>query len=96
MLLNVLLREFSANFSLPCQQADGLADAEFSGTFDCTQFVLNCTTTMVQAALAVYSLTNSSPDGISFKLLKHISQYTIYPLNVIFQHSIFEGVFPTV
>ena len=74
----------------------GLADADFSGVSDRAQFVLNCTTTMVQAALAVCSLTNSSLDGISFKLLKYISQYIIYPLNVIFQCTIFEGVFPTV
>ena len=92
---NVLLREFSANFSLPCRQADGLANAEFSGTSDCTHFILNCTITMVQAAIAVCPLTNSSPGGISLKLLTHISQYIIYPLKVIFQYSIFDGVFPT-
>ena len=52
---NVLLREFSENFSINCQQAEGLADADFSGTSNSTQFVLNCTTTMVQAAIAVFA-----------------------------------------
>lgn len=36
----------------------------------------------------------SCPDGISFNLLKEISGLIASPLNTVFQHSLFEGIFP--
>ena len=51
---------------------------------------------MVTEALIQCPNSNSSPDGISFKLLKAVSDLIISPLNTIFQHSLFEGIFPSV
>ena len=51
---------------------------------------------MVAEALIQCPNSNSSPDGFSFKILKAVSDLIINPLNNIFQHSLFEGIFPTV
>jgi hypothetical protein len=40
--------------------------------------------------------TNSSPDSISYQLLKAVQSTIIQPLTIIFQHSLFEGVFPDI
>ena len=56
----------------------------------------NCTPSMVTEALIQCPNSNSSPDGISFKRLKAVSDLIISPLNTIFQHSLFEGIFPSV
>ena len=39
------------------------------------------------------SNSNSSPDGISLRLLKAIAKLIVQPLNVIYKHSLYEGVF---
>ena len=40
--------------------------------------------------------SNSCPGSISFKLLKAVAKSIIRQLNIIFQHSLFEGTFPPV
>ena len=44
-------------------------------------------------ALSNCSNTNSSPDGLSFRLLRTIRGSVLSPLLLIFQHSILEGIF---
>ena len=44
----------------------------------------NCTSSMVTEALIQCLNSNSNPDGISFKLLKAVSDLIISPLNTIF------------
>ena len=56
----------------------------------------HCTPSMVAEAFIQCPDSNSSPDGLSFKLLKPVSDLIISSLNTIFQHPLFEGIFPTV
>jgi ribonuclease P/MRP protein subunit RPP40 len=58
--------------------------------------LLNCNENLVRDAIISCSGTSSSPDGISFKVLKSVAQYIIRPLNIVFQHSFNDGVFPSV
>ena len=51
---------------------------------------------MVNKALFQCPKSNSSRDGLFFKLLKIVSDLIIIPLNTLFQHSLFEGIFLTV
>ena len=56
----------------------------------------NCTPTDIAAALQLCPNSSNSPDYISFKLLKIIGKYIVYLLNIIYQHSLFEGSFPRI
>ena len=91
---NAFLEVFSANFcsssniNLPTRQANDAAQATLAS--------FNCTPTDVAAALQSCPNSSSSPDNISFKLLKVIAKYIVYPLNIIYQHSLFEGSFPRI
>jgi hypothetical protein len=49
----------------------------------------------VADALKACPKSDSSPDGVSYKLLHMVRQHVIKPLNIIFQQSIFKGTFPT-
>ena len=40
--------------------------------------------------------SSSSPDGISFKLLKAVMLRIIRPLNIIYQQSLNQGIFPRI
>jgi hypothetical protein len=51
---------------------------------------------MLAAALHNARSIGSSPDGISYRLLKIISSLIIEPLCTVFQHSLAEGAFPEV
>ena len=55
---------------------------------------LHCTQDIISTAISDCPNTNSSPDGVSYRLLKFIQEYHHDPLTIIFQHFIFEGVFP--
>ena len=91
-----LLRTFSLNFSNTVPSSPRLDEytPPTPPTVSLSHF--NCTPSMVTAALIQCPNSNSSPDGISFKLLKAVSDLIISPLNTIFQHSLLEGIFPTV
>jgi hypothetical protein len=87
-----LNQEFSRNFShsLPNQQSDiskQPIDSKAALTFVCIEFA-------TVEAIGLYPSTRSSPDGISFQLLKTVGRQILFPLNIIFQHSLYEGVFP--
>ena len=87
---DMLLDEFSKNFSIAsanvCQAVDLLSTN--------TSLWLSSTELAVVEALATCSNSSSSPDGISFKILKIVSRHIIKPLNKIFQHSLYDGKFP--
>ena len=57
-------------------------------------FIFNSTEFAVYEALNACPTSNSSPDGISFKLLKSVAGHIIRPLNIVFQHSLHDGTFP--
>ena len=50
---------------------------------------------MVAEAMHNCSNSNSSPDGISFCLLKRISRHVVGPFYIVCQHSFNAGVFPS-
>ena len=85
--LEVLLANFcnTNNISLPTCKTAGVAHATFVS--------FNRTPTDVVAALQLCRNSSSSPGNISFKLLKVIGKYIVYPLNIIYQCSLFEGSF---
>ena len=59
-----------------------------------SELMFNSNELTVWEALLLCSNSNSSSDGISFKLLKAISKCIIQQLNIIFQQSFCESVFP--
>ena len=87
----IFKQEFTKKFSarsklcmhLPCQDKSKVSGLMF-----------NSNELTVWEALLSCSNNNSSPGGISFKLLKAISKCIIQPLNIIFQQSFYEGIFP--
>ena len=87
-------REFCNNFS---------AAACKPSTFTCpnastarAQFpLLNSSETLILDAIRNCSNTNSSPDGVSFHLIKSIAKYIVQPLNMVFQHCFYECIFPS-
>jgi hypothetical protein len=91
-----LLEVFSTNFS-PNQLSDyNNLPISSSSSSSSQQLTFNCTTDIVNAAIDACSNSSSSPDGISFRLLKTIKPLIILPLTIIYQHSLFEGCFPHV
>ncbi len=58
--------------------------------------ILKCSEDDVASAIRACSSTNSSPDGLSYKLLKAIAKCIFWPLNMILQQSLFTGVFPLI
>ena len=85
---NLFLREFFLKFTAPaCQKVRAAITSSL--------FELNCNATTVIEALRDCSNSNSSPDGIGFKLLKHIAKFIVFPFTVIFQHAFHDGIFPS-
>jgi Reverse transcriptase (RNA-dependent DNA polymerase)/Endonuclease-reverse transcriptase len=87
--------EFSNNFS---KATDALSAASVVSIDDVqqSQLVLNCTEADVMAALIACPIADSSPDGLSYRLLKVVAGCIARPLNIIFQQSLFTGIFPRV
>ena len=57
---------------------------------------INCTETDIMAALKSCGSSKSSPDGVSFRLLKEVVKNIIRPMLIVFQQSFFTGTFPAV
>ena len=55
-----------------------------------------CDERIIRETFKACSNSDSSPDGISYRVLKSISQYIIRPLTIIFRLSISNDVFPKV
>lgn len=85
-------QNFAQNFSSSSSCA--LQNGNFRTDIKLQQF--NCTERLVLETLKTCSNSNSSPDGISYKLLKSISKHILRPLNIIFQQSLHSGIFPSV
>ena len=88
---SVFLTEFSCNFSAVSNES--LSD--IMSDFNASQLYFNCNEQIVAEAMHNCSNSNSSPDGISFCLLKRISRYIVRPLNIVRQQSFNPGVFPS-
>ena len=56
--------------------------------------LFNCTEHNILTALKSCSSSGSSPDNISYRTLKYIARFIIYPLKVVFQHSFNDSIFP--
>ena len=93
---DTLLCTFSLNFFSTVPLAPRLNEHTPPNPPAVSLFHFNCTPIMVTEALIQCPKSNSSPDSISFKLLKAVSDHIISLLNTIFQHSLFEGIFPSV
>ena len=88
----ILSREFAASFNTTRDRNYfHITIASFS-ELQLSQF--NCHEELEWDAIHQCSNSNSSPDGISFKLLKAVAKFIVQPLNVIYQHSLYEDVFP--
>ena len=85
-----LLRTLLSNFSAADNRLINNATSS-----DTPPLRFNCTAAMVASALQQCSNSSCSSDGISFRLLKAIGGCILFPLNIIYQHSLFEGTFPT-
>ena len=86
-------REFTANFSTAAAQPAAIDEiSQLPSTL--SQF--NCTEGDIIAALKSCSSSNSSPDGISYRIIKSVARYILYPLKVISQHSFHDSVFPSI
>ena len=55
----------------------------------------NCNESDILVALKSCPCSNTSIDGISYKVLKAEAGHIIYPLKSIFQHSFHDGIFPS-
>ena len=87
----VLLQTFSSNFSI---RHTTKPSSMSTHTQSLTDFA--CTPTLIVDALHRCPNSNSCPDGLSFKLIKAVAKSIIAPLTIIFQHSLFERISPSV
>ena len=87
---DVLLQTFSSNFTIKHVAKPCLMPVH---TQSLTDFA--CTPALIVEALHRCPNSNSCPDGLSFKLIKAVAKSIIAPLTIIFQHSLFEGTFPS-
>ena len=89
---NLLLQEFSKNFSIASDISPGV------NTYISKEsaFQSYCSELLIAVILASLSPTNSTPDDISIKIIKIFSQFIIRPLNIVFQLSLYAGKFPDV
>ena len=87
---------FQAQFVTNFSPAFGAGHQIDVNNTDVQGFMPTCNERLIFEVMKACSNSDSSPDGISYKLLKAISQYIIRPLNIIFQQSIFNGIFPSV
>ena len=75
-------KQFAGNFNEKTQSV--LTDVP---KHDATLASFNCNESDIFMALKSCPCSNTSINGISFKVLKPVAGHIIYPLNVIFQHS---------
>ena len=81
--VETLLRKLLSNFSTADNRLINNATSS-----DTPPLRFNCTTAMVASALQQCSNSSCSSDGISFRLLKAIGGCILFPLNIIYQHSL--------
>ena len=87
---DALCHEFSKNFSAGSDVSSCIDTIhEFSFNLYCTEFKV------IEALLCCQS-SNSSPDGISYKILKLFNYLIFRPINIVFQQSIYSGIFSAV
>ena len=91
---DIFSHEFSKNYSAPTNVqvpvvTEPMMDSDASPTFNCSEGA-------VLEALKACSNSSSSPDGISYRLLKYIAGSILRPLNIVFQHALNDGIFPRV
>ena len=86
----IFIREFANNYS----SAACISFPSFQRSDPSAQLIFNSTETAIVEALAACFNSSSSPDGVTFKLLKSIMKYIVRPSNIIFQHSFYDGIFP--
>ena len=82
--------EFSKNFS---------AGSDVSSCIDIiheSSFNPYCAELKVAEALLCCQSSNSSPNGISYKILKFFSHLIVRPIHIVFQQSIYSGIYPAV
>ena len=87
------LVEFTKNFS---SSSGAMRQLDAACTDVNHSFKPTCNERIILEMLKACSNSDSSPDGISYRVLKSISQYIIRPLTIIFRLSISTGVFPKV
>ena len=89
---DIFIREFANYYS----SAACISFPSYQTSDSSAQLIFNSAETAIVEALAVcpYSSSSSSHDGVTFKLLKSIMKYIVRPLNIIFQHSFYDGIFP--
>ena len=87
-LLNV---EFRSNYNSIAKSAIS-AMADISKKTEGKRF--NCTKRDIIEALNRRANSAAGPDGIAFSMVKKIASYIVYPLLIIFQHSLAQGIFP--
>jgi hypothetical protein len=87
---DIFCKEFESNFS----SATNICTPVSPSSED--DLLFNCTESAVLEALKSCPSSHSSADGISYKLLKSVAAYLIRPLNIVFQHCFYDGVFPQV
>ena len=79
----LLANEFANNFNLACNQTSNIVLSP--PLSDCANLrLLNCNEQIVASALDQCSNSNSSPDEISFKLLKAVAKFIKLPFNIVF------------
>ena len=85
---DIFIREFANNYSL----AACISFPSFQTSDSSAQLIFNSTETANVKALAACPNSSNSPDRVTFKLLKFIMNYIVCPLNIIFQHSFYDGI----
>ena len=89
---NIFCRKFMNNFSA---HIGSRTDPHLFATAGDSAMMFNCSGADVLEPLISYPSSNSNSDGISFRLLKTKAKLIIRLLNIIFQNSIQDGVFPS-
>ena len=85
---------FCVNFQVIFSASSDVNVDMDASQLDESSFQPYCTERAVGEALRNSSTSNSSPDGISYKVLKAVAQHLLTPLNIIFQQSLYAGLFP--
>jgi hypothetical protein len=89
---DMFAHEFSKNFS---GRSDVRAIVTNNINYE-TDFMPYSSELLIREALTSCSTSNSSPDGISYNLIKQYCYFIIRPLNIVFQQSLAAGKFPSV
>ena len=91
MVAEAFSKQFAGNFNEKTQPV--LTDVL---KHNATLASFNCNESDILMALKSCPCSNTSIDGISYKVLKTIAGQIIYLLKVIFQHSFHDSIFPFV